>query len=264
MSLPIDLSGHVALVTGARGGIGTGIVDTLRTCGAIVVAADLPGTDTGPPEGDGVHFVALDVTDEEGVEAAFAQVATRFAPPTIVVNNAGVAARVGLPFTRLDASDWDDGPWSVNVVGPFAVAKAAVPGMIEVGGGTVVNIASVSGRTGFPTSPPYSASKAAVINLTQVMARDLAVHGIRVNAVCPGMVLTPFYRAQRLAAAEADPSLHDISDEEYFDRKAAQLIPLGRGQSPLDIGAAVAFLVSDLAANITGQALNVDGGLVMS
>lgn len=263
MSLPIDLSRHVALVTGARGGIGTGIVDTLRRCGATVVAADLPDTGLLDRDTDSVHWLALDVTDERGVGTALAQVATRFAHPTIVVNNAGVASRVGLPFTRLDVTDWG-GPWSVNVVGSFAVAKAAVPGMIEAGGGTVVNIASVSGRTGFPTSPPYSASKAAVINLTQVMARDLAVHGIRVNAVCPGMVLTPFYRAQRLAAAEADPSLHDISDEEYFDRKATQLIPLGRGQSPLDIGAAVAFLASDLAANITGQALNVDGGLVMS
>ena len=96
------------------------------------------------------------------------------------------------------------------------------------------------------------------------MARDLAKHEIRVNAVRPGMVFTPFYKQQRLAAAEADPKLLEVSDEDYFNDKAERLIPLGRGQTPEDVAHAVCFLASDLATSITGQSLNVDGGLVMS
>ena len=134
---------------------------------------------------DKVHTAAFDITDEAAVQAAAADVTERVAPVTLLVNNAGVATRVGLPFTRLEACDWSL-PWDVNVVGLFTCSKVFAPGMIEAGGGSIVNIASVSGRTGFQTSPPYSATKAAVINLTQVMARDLAKHGIRVNAVCPG------------------------------------------------------------------------------
>jgi NAD(P)-dependent dehydrogenase (short-subunit alcohol dehydrogenase family) len=261
VSVSIDLGGGRALVTGAAGGIGRALCARLAEAGASVVALDKDAAALADVGADAT--VAVDLTDAGATAEAVAGAVAAGGPFTVLVNNAGVASRVGMPFTRLDAADWTL-PWEVNVVALFAVTKAVVAGMIEAGGGAVVNIASVSGRTGFQTSPPYSASKAAVINLTQVMARDLAAHGIRVNAVCPGMVLTPFYRAQRLAAAEADPSLLDVSDEDYFAAKAARLIPLGRGQQPRDVADAVCFLASDLAASVTGQALNVDGGLVMS
>lgn len=259
----IDLAGRTALVTGAGGGIGAGIVATLLQAGARVVATDAAGDAlAGLPDDAGLERVELDVTDPHAVAKAVDRVAAAWGLH-VVVNNAGVAGGVGMPFTRLDAADWQL-PWQVNLVGTFLVSKAAVPHLrAAAGSGAVVNIASVSGRTGFVTSPPYSASKAAVINFTQVMARDLAP-AVRVNAVCPGMVFTGFYRQQRLAAAQADPGLAAISDEEYFDDKVRRLVPLGRGQTPADIGAAVAFLASDLAASVTGQALNVDGGLVMS
>ena len=263
MSLAIDLEGRVALVTGALGGIGCAISDALAAAGATVVAADLAAMTTDAGDAPRLHTEALDVTDEDSARDCVDAIADRYGRLDVVVNNAGVAGRTGLPFTRLDAADWHV-PWAVNVIGTFNVSRAAVRLMEPAGSGAIVNIASVSGRTGFQTSPPYSASKAAVINLTQVMARDLAPTGVRVNAVCPGMVLTPFYRAQRLAAAELDPSVLDQTDEEFFEAKAARLIPLGRGQSPADIAAAVCFLASDLASSITGQALNVDGGLVMS
>lgn len=265
--LQIDLSGRTALVTGAAGGIGRGIVAALVEAGATVVAADLVedaarDVAAGFPDGRVVPL-RMDVTDEPGVAAAVASLAEQgVGPVSLLVNNAGIAGRTGMPFTRLDGSDWDL-PWKVNVVGPFLVAAALVEQLAQTGG-SVVNIASVSGRRGFTTSPPYSASKAAILNFTQGMATDLAPRGIRVNAVCPGMVLTPFYRQQRLAASENDPKLLEITDEEFFQDKASRLIPLGRGQQPADIAGAVAFLASDLASSITGQALNVDGGLVMS
>jgi NAD(P)-dependent dehydrogenase (short-subunit alcohol dehydrogenase family) len=261
VSVGIDLSGRRALVTGAAGGIGRAICARLAQAGASVVALDQDAAGLAEVRAD--DTLTCDLTDTAATAEAVTGAAAAAGPFTLLVNNAGVATRAGMPFTRLDAADWSL-PWEVNVVAVFAVTKAVVPGMVEAGRGAVVNIASVSGRTGFQTSPPYSASKAAVINLTQVMARDLAAHGIRVNAVCPGMVLTPFYRAQRLAAAEADPSLLGVSDEDYFAAKAARLIPLGRGQQPGEVADAVCFLASDLASAVTGQALNVDGGLVMS
>jgi NAD(P)-dependent dehydrogenase (short-subunit alcohol dehydrogenase family) len=266
MSISIDLSNRLAIVTGAAGGLGLGISKALLDAGARVVLVDQDRKRLQSETktfSKGTIRLPLDITNEDAVKSSFERLSRETGAADILVNNAGVGGRVGMPFTRLDAKDWQPA-WHVNVVGLFNVTKAIVGHMIERRQGAIVNIASVSGRTGFQTSPPYSATKAAVINFTQVMARDLAPHGVRVNAICPGMVFTPFYRAQRLASAEADPALLQVSDEEYFENKAKRLIPLQRGQTPADIAYAVCFLASDLAASITGQSLNVDGGLVMS
>lgn len=266
MTVAIDLSGRVALVTGASGGIGRGITRALHASGATVVAADRDEAfiaETFADLGERIVPLAFDIVDPESVHAGVARVTAAVGAPTLVVNGAGVATKVGLPFTRLSAADWQL-PWDVNVVGTFTVSEALVPGMIAAGGGAIVNIASVSGRTGFQTSPPYSASKAAVLNFTQVMAKDLADNGIRVNAICPGMVFTPFYSQQRQEVAGIDPVAAAQTDEEFFQSKVERVVPLKRGQTPEDIGNAVAFLLSPLANSITGQALNVDGGLVMS
>lgn len=266
MSLTVELSDRLAVVTGGAGGMAAGIARSLLASGASVVLLDVDADrleQSVAGLGGPVSCAAADLTDEAATLNAFEEIRNTRGPVHILVNNAGVASRVGMPFTRLEAADWHL-PWAVNVVGLFNASAAAARQMIEAGSGAIVNIASVSGRTGFQTSPPYSATKAAVINFTQVMARDLAPHGIRVNAVCPGMVFTPFYHAQRLAAAEADPALLDVSDERYFQDKVEKLIPLRRPQTVDDVGHAVAFLASGLAVNITGQSLNVDGGLVMS
>lgn len=259
MTVPIDFEGRVAVVTGAMGGIGQAIAQRLEEAGARVARLDLRLADSEPGE----PLIPCDVTNPESVQQAAEAVMSDFGRVDVLVNNAGVASRTGMPFTRLAASDWQK-CWDVNVVGTFNVSAAFADQMIARQEGSIINIASVSGRTGFQTSPPYSASKAAVINFTQVMARDLASQGVRVNAICPGMVFTPFYHAQRIAAAERDPALLDVTDEEFFDSKARSIIPLGRGQQPVDIANAVMFLSSSLASSITGQALNVDGGLVMS
>jgi NAD(P)-dependent dehydrogenase (short-subunit alcohol dehydrogenase family) len=259
MSLDIDLDGRVALVTGAARGLGREIGMTLARAGAAVAFGDIS---SGEPVDDAGMAVTLDVTSADSASAAIAEVTARLGPVDILVNNAGVgAAHQGFPFTNQEPADWEK-VMSVNAIGTFITSRAFVLGRDADRAGVIVNIASVSGRTGFQTDPGYSASKAAVINFTQCMARDLAPI-VRVCAVCPGMVATAFYRTQWEAAAERDPDIAELTPEEYFERKAASLIPMRRGQRPADIASAVAFLASDLAGAITGQALNVDGGLVM-
>jgi len=177
----------------------------------------------------------------------------------ILVNNAGIAAkRQGMPFTNHAKPDWVP-VLEVNVVGVFVVSREVGLQMMERRTGTIVNISSVSGVTAFQTDSGYSASKVAVINFSRVMAKDLAPD-VRVNCVSPGMVFTPFYRAQYEAAAQKNPEVAEMTAEEFFDQKAKALIPMGQGQQPRDIANAVAFLASDLASNVTGQTLNVDGG----
>jgi NAD(P)-dependent dehydrogenase (short-subunit alcohol dehydrogenase family) len=211
-------------------------------------------TDIGVP-------VSADVTSAASAAAAMALVKERLGRLDILVNNAGIqSATLGMPFTNQSAADWQR-VYDVNTIGTFQMSQAASTHLLESGHGAIVNVASVSGRSGFQTDPAYGASKAAVLNLTQAMARDLAP-SVRVNAVCPGMVFTPFYAAQQKAAMAQGVTRAETA-EEYFDEKARRLIPMARGQRPDDIAAATVFLCSALAANITGQALNVDGGLVM-
>jgi 2-hydroxycyclohexanecarboxyl-CoA dehydrogenase len=261
MAVTIDLEGRVAVVTGGAGGIGEAIARTLAEAGAAVALLDRDADrlERLAALGPGV---AVDVGDAASVAAGIRAVEERVGPVDVLVNSAGIAsARLGMPFTNQSVDDWQR-TFTVNVVGTFHAAQAVAPAMLERGRGAIVNVASVSGRTGFQTDPAYSASKAAVLNFTQAMARDLAP-AVRVNAVCPGMVFTPFYAAQH-AAAIAGGATQAATAEEYFEEKASRLIPLRRGQQPQDVASAVLFLASDLASSITGQALNVDGGLVMS
>lgn len=261
VGVEIDLSGRVALVTGAAAGIGLSIARTLSDAGAVVARADV--NDRALAENDLGLPVPLDVTQPASAAAAVAAIASELGPVDILVNNAGVAARrLGLPFTNQEISDWD-GPLSVNLVGTFVISREVGVQMMARRTGVIVNIASVAGSMGSSTDPAYSASKAGVIALTKTFARDLAPYGIRANSICPGMVMTPFYQLQYEAAARVDLSIAAMSVEEYFADKAGRLIPLGRGQQASDIANAVLFLASDLASCITGQSLHVDGGLIM-
>jgi 2-hydroxycyclohexanecarboxyl-CoA dehydrogenase len=261
MSLTIDLGGHVALVTGAAGGMGLEIARTLHEAGARVALGDVDEP-RAAEAGFGVA-IHLDVTDSESARACIERVTGELGPLDVLVNNAGIAAkRQGMPFTNQEPADWEP-VLAVNTVGPFVVAREAAAQMRERGSGVILNISSVAGRGALQTDPAYSASKAALITLTQVMAKDLAPHGVRVNCICPGMVMTPFYRAQFEVAAARDPEVAKLGAEGFFEEKAKRLIPLARGQQPRDIANAVAFLASELAAEITGQTLNVDGGLLM-
>jgi 2-hydroxycyclohexanecarboxyl-CoA dehydrogenase len=143
------------------------------------------------------------------------------------------------------------------------VAHAIAPIMVERGRGTMLFIASVAGQIGSPTDPPYSASKAANINFAQCIAKDLAVHGIRVNTVCPGMVKTPLNEAVWRAWHDQQPPEARLTYDQWATAKVKQVVPLGRWQQPSDIANMAVFLSSSRAGEVTGQTINVDGGFVM-
>jgi NAD(P)-dependent dehydrogenase (short-subunit alcohol dehydrogenase family) len=151
----------------------------------------------------------------------------------------------------------------VNLVGAVNVAHAFAPVLAQARRGTLLFLASVAGQIGSPTDPPYSASKAGLINFAQCAARDLAPYGVRVNTVCPGMVDTPLNRAVWQAWADRQPAAERRSYEEWAADKIGRLVPLGRWQTPEDVAAMAVFLASARADNVTGQTINVDGGYVM-
>ena len=168
----------------------------------------------------------------------------------LLVNNAGIV-RLG-PLVHFPEADWR-ALFRVNVDGPFFCCQAVLPGMTARRRGNIVNIASWNGKLGAPNFGAYSATKFAVVGLTQALAREVAAYGIRVNAVCPGIVGGTAMRAQ---VEHEGPMLGLPATAER-----AKAIPLGRVASPEDVAKVVAFLASDEAAYMTGQAINVTGGL---
>ena len=220
-------AGKRVLVTGAGSGIGAAVARLLAAEGGTVVAADLTGTD-----------VRLDVRDE-------AQVARVVRDVDVLVNVAGVGSTTTAPETPLDV--WEE-VFAVNARGTFLCCKHAIPAMIERGGGSIVNIASVAAIVGLKNRAAYCASKGAVISLTRALAVDHVGDGIRVNAVCPGTVDTPWVR--RLVE-DAGESLEALTARQ----------PLGRLGTADEVAEAVAYLASDGAGFVTGSVLVIDGGL---
>ena len=225
--MSMRFAGKRALVTGAGSGIGAAVARLLETEGADVIAADVAGTD-----------VQLDVRDETAVAAVVRDL-------DVLVNVAGVGSTTNAPDTPLDV--WEE-VFAVNARGTFLCCKHAIPAMIARGGGSIVNIASVAAMVGLRNRAAYCASKGAVVALTRALAVDHVHDGIRVNAVCPGTVDTPW--VQRLVE-EAGESLDDL--------RARQ--PLGRLGTPEEVAAAVGYLASDTAGFVTGSVFVIDGGL---
>jgi meso-butanediol dehydrogenase/(S,S)-butanediol dehydrogenase/diacetyl reductase len=243
-----DLDGRVAVVTGGARGIGRAIVDALATRGAEVVIADLDPDMAGDEEA-----VRVDVTDEGSVRNLVRDVIERHGQLDILVNNAGVSRSV--PFVDIDEAEWDR-VFDVNVKGVYLACRAVAPHMMHRRSGKIVNISSMVGKEAIPLFVHYSASKFAVIGLTQGLAKEMAPYDVNVNAVCPGVVRTPLWEPllDQLSATKG------ITRDEAFDEFVSG-IPLGRPQEPEDIGEVVAFLASDRARNMTGQGVNVTGGM---
>ena len=234
-------TGKRALVTGAGSGIGEAVARKLHAEGAEVVLADLradPVQALADELGDGAGGVQLDVRDEDAVR----QVARDL---DVLANVAGIGSTTSAPKTPLDV--WED-VFAVNARGTFLCCRHAIPGMVARGGGSIVNMASVAGLIGLPNRAAYCASKGAVIALTRALAVDHVGAGVRVNAVCPGTVDSPW--VQRLVE-DAGESLDAL--------RARQ--PMGRLGAPAEIAEAVAYLASDDAAFVTGTAFVIDGGL---
>ena len=267
----IDLTDRVAVVTGGAQGIGRGICLVLAQQGASVAVADVnPETAESVASevsdmGRKALAIGADVTDRTSVSDMAAQVLEGFGRIDILVNNAGV---VGAPdfWDREDINDDDwDSVLAVNLRGVVNVSEAVAPHMMERCYGKIVNIASIAARLGGPSLPHYSASKAGVVSWTQSHALHLAPYDINVNAICPGLLWTPlFERLIKRGGYEIGSSADALTGREHFDRIVESRMPLKRGQTPEDTGKMAAFLVSDDARNITGQAINVDGGRRMN
>ncbi len=266
----MDVTGKVAVVTGSGRGIGRGIALVLAQNGADVVVADINLEDAGSVASEvadlGRQSLAarVDVTDQGLVERMVDEAIGRFGRIDILVNNAGVIGAPGWERREThNEEDWDL-TFEVNVKGMARVIDVVSRHMKDRRYGKIVNISSVSGRRGTLTSMPYSASKAAVINLTQVAALELAPFDINVNAICPGLLWTPMWERISTRQSRSADNTEGLSPREIFDRIVKERTPLGREQTPEDIGNAVAFLASDYARNITGQAINVSGGSHMN
>jgi NAD(P)-dependent dehydrogenase (short-subunit alcohol dehydrogenase family) len=204
-----------------------------------------------------------DVTDLAALEVAAREVQSRLGRIDHVVCAAAIGSgKYGFPFWNLSPADWPR-VLEVNVVGCANVLHAFSPALVEARRGTVMVISSVAGQIGSQTDPPYSASKAAVINLAQCAAKDLAPYNVRVNTLCPGMVKTAVNRAVWAAWASQQPEAGRMSYEAWAEEKIRRLVPLGRWQEAEDVANMAVFLASPRAKNVTGQTINVDGGFVM-
>jgi len=262
------LAGKVAVVTGGAMGIGRGIVLCMAKEGADVAIADLEVEVAGKVAdevkalGRKALVVKTDVTKEADFQALLDRVKKELGKIDILVNNAGVACRPGLPFTNNLEEDWDR-VYAVNVKSIFFACKAVAPYFIERKAGRIINIASIAGPMNSPSMPPYSVSKMGVITFTKIVAKELAAHGINVNAICPGILWTAFWQETAERMAEAGGQYAGMTPRQVFESRVNAVVPMKREQTPEDIGWAAVFLASDEARNLTGQALHVDGGVVM-
>jgi gluconate 5-dehydrogenase len=247
---PFDLTGKVALVTGAHRGLGFAIARGLANAGATVV---LNGRKPEPLSAAvktlaaaGLHAATalFDVTDAAAIKQGIDGIEASYGHLDIVVNNAGIQRRA--PLVEFAKADWD-AILATNLTAPFLVSQAALPGMIARRAGKILHIASLLSDLARPTVVPYTAAKGGVRQLTRGMAVELAPHNIQVNAISPGYFATEMNRA--------------LIDNVEFDAWVKKRTPAGRWGQPEEIGGLAVFLSSSAADYITGQLITIDGGM---
>jgi len=254
-----DLDGRVAVVTGGARGIGLGCAQCLIEAGAAVVIADIDLEQAQRSAGElGERALAVhhDVRDGESARALAAATIEAFGHTDILINNAGVGPKPG-PVQDTTDEEYDR-VMNINGRGVFLTTRAFVQGMVDRGSGRIINISSIVGQTGFGMVLPYVASKFAVTGMSQSLAAELAPHNITVNSIHPGVLETDLHSA----VVQAFSQIQNVSVEDGWEWFRGR-IPLGRFQTPRDIGEMAAFLASDRAQNITGASFNVDGGWEM-
>ena len=262
MSVAIDLTGRVAVVTGGGRGIGAAVARGLAEAGArVVVSARSAGQIEGVARelaaaGHEARALVCDVTDPESVDRLLGAAETELGPVDILVNNAGVSSSA--PLRRVELEEWNR-LMTVNATGTFLCTRAFLPGMIANGWGRVINVASVAGRAGAAYISAYAASKHAVIGFTRSVAAEVAAQGITVNALCPGYVETPMTDAsvERIVAKTG------LSFDEARGRITA-LNPQGRLIEPDEVAFLAVALCDPRARGVNGQAIGVDGGALLA
>jgi dihydroanticapsin dehydrogenase len=250
----MQLSGKLAVITGAATGIGRATALLFAQEGANVVIGDINeagGRQTAADieaAGGRASFGRCDVTEAAGVEALMRAAAETMGGIDIIVNNAG-AQRSGR-VTEFAEEEWDL-LMQVNPRSCFLGVKYGVPYLRKRGGGVIVNVASLAGLKGGPGMTAYSASKGAIVAFTKALAAELAPDGIRVNAMCPGWIDTPFNQ----------PAIDFIGGRAAQDQVVQQIVPMARQGTPEEIASGMLFLASDASSYMTGQALVIDGGV---
>jgi NAD(P)-dependent dehydrogenase (short-subunit alcohol dehydrogenase family) len=247
----MDFAGHVALITGAGSGIGRAAALRFAELGASVVVADVNANGGG----ETIHlvqefgseglFVQCDVSDPVAVGRMVEESVNCFGRLDFAVNNAGIAGP-WQPLQNYPHDGWDR-VLGVNLTGVFYCMQAEIRRMAD-SGGAIVNIASIAGKLGLPNQAAYTASKHGVIGLTRVAAQEAARHNIRVNAVCPVYTETPLFSPM-------------IADNPRRAQKMLERIPMRRFGQPQDIADAIVWLCSEQSRFVTGQAINLDGGM---
>ena len=253
--MDLGLKDQAAVVVGGAQGIGRAIADTFVMEGARVGIVDC----VGEVDNFSGEICQADVADFEAVKGVATDLASKFGQIDHVVFSVGIGSgKIGFPFWNVPPADWMR-VLEVNLLGAVHTAQAFVPFMREgdSNGRSLLFLTSVAGQIGSQTDPPYSASKAGLINFMQCVARDLAVDGIRANALSPGMVKTALNRTVWEASGVEE------SYEDWAEDKIKRVAPLGQWQSPEEYGAMAVYLASAQAKNITGQTINIDGGQVM-